>query len=89
MAAMFSEKAQAVLNTLQANPSADLTAKDIAEATGIEAKSINGVITGLQRKGYVVREEQAEKVDGKVVKFIRLTAEGSAVDPTMEKPAAE
>lgn len=84
---MFSEKAQAVLNHLQANAGADLTSKDIAAATGIENKSITGVINGLQRKGMVEREEAGKDEDGKVVKYVRLTAEGASVDPAAEKPA--
>lgn len=86
MAQLFSEKAQAVLNHLQANAAADLTAKDIAAATGIEVKSINGVITGLQKKGYVVREEAGKDDEGKTIKYIRLTAAGASADPTAEKP---
>lgn len=85
---MFSEKAAAVLSYLQANAAADLTAKDVAEATGIETKSITGVINGLQRKGMVVREEAGKDDDtGKVVKFIRLTSDGAAADPSAEKDA--
>lgn len=84
---MFSEKAQAVLNYLQGNAGTDLTAKDIAVATGIETKSITGVINGLQRKGMVEREEVGKDDDGKVIKYVRLTAEGASVDPAAEKPA--
>lgn len=83
MAAMFSEKAQAVLKFMQANTGADLTAGMIAEATGIEKKSITGVLNGLVKKGYVVREE----VEGSKDKLIRLTADGAGVDPMAEKDA--
>jgi len=79
--AMFSEKAQAVLTFLQANQGADLTAGAIAEAAGIEKKSITGVLNGLQRKGLVIREE----VEGQKDKLIRLTAEGAVADPNAEK----
>lgn len=85
--AMFSEKAQAVLTFLQGNAAADLTAKDIAEATGIETKSITGVVNGLVRKGMVVREEVGKDEDGKAVKYVRLTADGASVDPMAEKAA--
>lgn len=80
---MFSEKAQAVLEFLQANQGADLTAGAIAEAAGIEKKSITGVLNGLQKKGLVVREV----VEGQKDKLIRLTAEGAAADPHAEKEA--
>lgn len=83
MSAMFSEKAQAVLEFLQANQGADLTAGAIAEAAGIEKKSITGVLNGLQKKGLVVREV----VEGQKDKLIRLTAEGAAADPHAEKEA--
>lgn len=86
MAAMFSENAQRVLEFLQANPSADVTANDIAEALGMAPKSVNGTVTGLQKKGLTVREEQDEKVDGKIVKFIKLTPAGLDADPQAEKP---
>jgi len=79
--AMFSEKAQAALTYLQDHQGEDLTAKAIAEATGIETKSITGVLNGLQRKGLVVREE----VEGQKDKLIRLTAEGAMADPHAEK----
>ena len=83
MTAMFSEKAQAVLTFMQANQGADLTAAAIAEAAGIEKKSITGGINGLQRKGLVYREE----VEGQKDKLVRLTAEGAVADPNAEKEA--
>ena len=82
MTAMFSEKAQAVLNFMQANQNVDMTATTIAEGANIEKKSITGVLNGLQRKGLVVREE----VEGQKEKLVRLTAEGAAADPLAEKP---
>ena len=81
MAKVFSEKAAEVLRFMQGNVGADVTAKDIAAATGIETKAITGVINGLQRKGLVLREE-VEGFDGKL---IRLTSDGAAADPDAEK----
>ena len=80
---IFSEKAQTVLTFLQDNDQADFVSNDIAAATGIEPRSMTGVLNGLQRKGLLVRE--AAEVDGKAVKFIRLTEEGKAADPDAEK----
>lgn len=77
---MFSEKAQTVLNFLQTNPG-DFTSNDIAEALNIEPRSVVGVLNGLQRKGLIVREV----VEGQKAKFIRLTADGAAVDPYADK----
>lgn len=85
MAAMFSENAQAILKFLQANKGSDLTAPAIAEATGLTTQSVNGVVTGLQRKGLTIREE----VEGFEKKVIRLTAAGEQVDPAAEKPEAD
>lgn len=82
MSKMFSDKAQAVLTHLQANRGIDETFVDIAGATGIEQKSITGVLNGLAKKGYVERVV----VDGVEGKVIRLTAEGATVDPDMDKP---
>ena len=81
MSAMFSDKAIAVLEFMQANQGADLTAAAIAEAAGIEKKSITGVLNGLQKKGLVVREV----VEGQKDKLVRLTADGVAADPHAEK----
>lgn len=85
MAKMFSEKAAAVLSFLQARPTENVTAKDIAASTGIETKSITGVINGLARKELVYREE----VEGIEKKVIRLTEAGKVVDPMAEKPEEE
>lgn len=85
MAKMFSEKAAAVLSFLQARPAENVTAKDIAASTGIETKSITGVINGLARKELVYREE----VEGIEKKVIRLTEAGKTVDPMAEKPEEE
>lgn len=82
---MFSEKAAAVLSFLQARPTESVTAKDIAASTGIETKSITGVINGLARKELVYRED----VEGIEKKVIRLTEAGKAADPMAEKPEEE
>ena len=82
---VYSEKAQAVLSYLQANQGADLMATDIAAATGIETKSITGVLNGLQKKGLVQRVEK----EGFEKKVVQLTAEGASVDPREEKPEPE
>lgn len=79
---VFSEKAQAVLSYMQANQGANLMATDIAAATGVDSRGINGVITGLQKKGYVQRIENPEFPK----KLVVLTDEGKTVDPMMEVP---
>ena len=82
---VYSEKAQAVLSYMQANQWADLMANDIANATGIETKSITGVLNGLQKKGLVERIEK----EGFAKKVVKLTAQGATVDPREEKPEEE
>ena len=83
MAKQFSDSAQVVLTFLQANPVVDITSKELADAVGVAQKSITGVLTGLQKKGLVVRED-AVRGDEKV-KYIRLTDSGKTVDPDMDK----
>ncbi len=84
MAKAVSEKSLVVLNYLKENQGVQMTAADIAEALGMEAKSVNGIVTsGLQRKGYAERiPAEIELEDGthKPVKFIQATAEGLAYD---------
>ena len=78
---VFSEKAQAVLTFLQ-GAEGDITNADIAAATGLETRSVVGVLNGLQKKGYVFREEV--EIDGKKVKVIRLTDAGAEANPEAE-----
>lgn len=67
----------------------DFVAADIAEATGLEVKQVNGIVTSaFQRKGLMERiPAEVELADGshKAVKFIRLTDEGRAFDPNSEE----
>ena len=76
----MSEKTQVVLNYLKGINGANVTSADIADALGLEKKSVDGIVTsGLQRKGLAERiPAEIELEDGthKAVKFIRLTAEG-------------
>ena len=69
------------------------TAADIAEATGLEVRSVNGIVTSaFQRKGLMERipaEIQLEDGTHKAVKFISLTEEGKSFDPDAEETKAE
>lgn len=85
MAFVLSEKAQAILAHLQANVGTDETFVEVAEATGLEARSVNGTITGLAKRGLVERVE-VENFDKKV---IRLTDAGRTFDPMTEKVEAD
>jgi DNA-binding MarR family transcriptional regulator len=75
----MSDKAVQMLQFLQKNANVDLTSQDIAEAMGIQAIAVTGVVNGLVKKNLVLRDEaEAEMPDGtkKKVKFISLTDEG-------------
>jgi DNA-binding MarR family transcriptional regulator len=73
---LLSENAQTILSYLQGS-TAQETAVTIAEATGLNTKSVNGVATGLAKRGLVERVE----VEGVEKKVIALTAEGRDFDP--------
>lgn len=86
--AKLTEKSLAVFNHIKGLGGADATAADIAEAMGLEVKSVNGVVTGLQKRGLTVRTPVEVEVAGeegktshKTVKFITLTDAGLAYDP--------
>ena len=81
------ESTKAIFNYVKEHDGEDFTAADIAEAVGAEVRSVNGSLTGMQKKGWIVREEaEIELEDGthKKVKFIRLTAAGKTADPDAE-----
>ena len=79
---MLKPNSRLVYDYVKAHNGEDMTAADIAEATGLGVKSVNGSVTSFQKKGWTIREEVA--VTGGKVKYIRLTAEGRNVDPDAE-----
>ena len=91
---MLKENARKVFDFVKAHDGEDFTANDIAAATGLETRSVNGIITSaFQRhrdaeKNIVPLMERvpAEIRDPetglhKPVKFIQLTAESREFDP--------
>lgn len=74
-----------VFNYVKEHDGEDFTAADIAAATGLEKKSVDGIVTSaFQKKGLMVRiPAEVELEDGthKPVKLIRLTDEGRAFNP--------
>ena len=82
------ENSKKVLNYLKSINGANVTAADVAEATGLEKRSVDGIFTSaLQRKGYGVRvPAEVELEDGthKAVKFVQLTPAGMSFDPDAE-----
>lgn len=91
------ENTKTVFNYLKEHDGENIIAKDIADATGLEIKSVNGIVTAaLCRKG----KDYAERVLGSIdytdedgnarvkeVKFIRLTDKGR--ESTVESIEAE
>ena len=79
------ENSKKVLNYLKEVNGQQVTAADVAEALGLEKRSIDGIFTSaIQRKGLGVRTPaEIELDDGthKAVKFLSLTAEGMNFDP--------
>ena len=78
------ENSKKVLNYLKSINGANVTAADVAEATGLEKRSVDGIFTSaLQRKGYGVRvPAEIELEDGthKAVKFLQLNHAGISID---------
>ena len=85
MAYVFSDNAQIVLNFLKSNPAVDMTAAEIAEAVGLTSRTVNGVVTSLSRRKPALAYREAVELEGKTVKYVRLTDEGMVVDPLAEK----
>ena len=82
------ENSVKVLNYLKEINGAQVTAADVAEALGLEKRSVDGIFTSaIQRKGLGVRtpaEIELEDGSHKAVKFLSLTAEGMSFDPTAD-----
>ena len=87
------ENSKKVFNYVKEMDGQNITAADIAEATGLEVRSVNGIVTSaFQRKGLMERipaEIQLEDGTHKAVKFISLTEEGKSFDPDAEETKAE
>ena len=81
------ENTRRVLDYLKSVDGSDVTAADVAEALGLEKKSVDGSFTSFQKQGLGVREPAQVEIDGKYVdvKFLRLTPAGLAFDPDAEK----
>ena len=79
------ENSKKVLNYLKEVNGQQVTAADVADALGLEKRSVDGIFTSaIQRKGLGVRTPaEIELDDGthKAVKFLSLTAEGMNFDP--------
>lgn len=93
------ENARLVYNFVMKHDGENFTANDIAEATGLGIKSVNGIVTSaFQRKGLMERipaeievTDDEGNVAHKAVKFIRGTEALKSFDPDAEpvKPAKD
>ena len=85
---MLKENSLKVFNYVKEHDGEDFTAQDIANELGLGKQTVNGIVTSaFQRKGLMTRvPAEVENPDGThdKVKFIVLTDEGRAFDPTQE-----
>lgn len=83
------ENSKKVLEYLKSINGANVTAADVAEALGLEKRSVDGIFTSaIQRKNLGVRTPaEIELADGthKQVKFLSLTDAGMAFDPDADE----
>lgn len=81
----MSENSKKVLNYMKEINGEKVTSEDVANALGLEKKSVDGIFTSaIQRKGLGVRipaEVELEDGSHKAIKFLALTDEGLAFDP--------
>lgn len=87
--AKLSENSRKVFDYVKGVNGADVTADDIASATGLGVRQVNGIVTSaFQKKGIMERiPAEVELSDGthKAVKFIKLTAVGETFDPDAQE----
>jgi DNA-binding MarR family transcriptional regulator len=57
----------------------NVTSADVAEALGLEKRTVDGVFTGLQKKGLGARVE-AEAMGEASISFLSITEDGKACD---------
>ena len=85
------ENSKKVLNYLKEVNGQQVTAADVADALGLEKRSVDGIFTSaIQRKGLGVRTPaEIENEDGThtAVKFLSLTDAGMDFDPAAEADA--
>lgn len=83
------ENSKKVLEYLKTVAGQNVTAADVADALGLEKRSVEGIFTSaIQRKGLGVRtaaEVELEDGSHKAVKFLSLTEAGMAFDPNAEE----
>ena len=85
---MLKPNTVSVINYLKEVNGQNVTAADVAEALGLEKRTVDGIFTSaIQRKGLGIRTPaEIELEDGthKAVKFLSLTEEGMNLDVTAD-----
>ena len=85
---MLKPNTVSVINYLKEVNGQNVTAADVAEAIGLEKRTVDGIFTSaIQRKGLGIRTPaEVELEDGthKAVKFLSLTEEGMNLDVTAD-----
>ena len=90
---MLKDNSKLVFNFVKQHDGEDFTAQDIADATGLGVRQVNGIITSAFQRDKneipLMQRVVAEIVDPetglhKPVKFIQLTDEGREFDPDAE-----
>ena len=85
---MLKHNTISVINYLKEVNGQNVTAADVAEALGLEKRTVDGIFTSaIQRKGLGIRTPaEVELEDGthKAVKFLSLTEEGMNLDVTAD-----
>lgn len=86
---MMTEKSKKVLEYLRTVNGQNVTAADVAEALGMEKRTVDGTFTsGIQRKGLGSRvEAEVELPDGshRAVKLLVLNEKGLTIDPDADE----
>ena len=89
--AVMKENTKKVFEFLRTVNGQNITAADVAEALGLEKRSVDGIFTSaIQKKGFGIRvpaEIELEDGSHKAVKFLQLTEAGMTLD--LENPDAE
>lgn len=87
--AKISENSCKVIAYLKQHNGEQMTSQDVADALGLEKRSVDGIFTAaIQRKGFGIRTPaEIEMPDGshKSVKFLSLTPAGMNYDPDAEE----
>jgi hypothetical protein len=91
--ATLTTHSKTIFNYVRDNKDVDFTTADIAEATGLPKRTVDGCVTALQHRYDLVErveaEEETEDGKHKTIKLVKLTAKGETFDPEAGDDDAE